>query len=159
MTGWFATILYDRRPEVCSVPTPQKFHQFVADLHRGVHNFAAHALKATLTNTAPVAANAIKADLTEIAAGNGYTAGGVALTVSSEGQTSGTYKLVIADATITASGGSIGPARYVVIYNDTPTSPADPLVCWIDYGASFTLAAGQSFAMDFSAANGLFQGT
>jgi hypothetical protein len=143
------------------MPTPQKFHQYVEDLRHGVHNFSAHKLKAMLLNTAPdVAADEVKADLpAEISAGNGYTTGGVALTVSSSGQTGGAYKLVIADAAVTASGGSIGPARYVVVYNDTPTSPADPLVCVIDYGASFTLAAGETLDLDFSATNGLISGT
>lgn len=110
-----------------------------------------------LTNSAPSATNSVKADLTEISAGNGYTAGGATLTVSSSAQSSGTYKLVIADATITASGGSIGPFRYVAIYNDTPTSPADPLIGYYDYGSSITLADGEAFTIDFDATNGVLQ--
>ena len=108
-----------------------------------------------LTNTAPVTTNSIKANLTEISAGNGYTAGGTAATVSSSAQTSGTYKLVLADVVFTASGGSIGPFRYAVLYNDTPTSPAKPLIAWWDYGSSLTLASGESFTVDFDASAGV----
>jgi hypothetical protein len=109
-----------------------------------------------LTNSAPTAANSVKADLTEISAGNGYTAGGNTASVTSWSQTSGTAKLVLADpSTWTASGGSIGPFRYAVLYNDTPTSPADPLVGYWDYGSSITLASGETFTVDFDGTNGV----
>jgi hypothetical protein len=123
-----------------------------------VHALQSDTLKVMLCNTAPVATNSVKADLTEITAANGYTAGGNAAAYSSDGQTSGTYKLVLSDpATWTASGGSIGPFRYAVLYNDTPTSPADPLIGFWDYGSSVTLAAGETFTVDFDATNGVLQ--
>lgn len=122
-----------------------------------MHNLGADTLKILLTNTAPTAATAVKADLTEIAAGNGYSAGGPTVTASSSAQTSGTYKLVIDDVTITAAGGSIGPFRYFVLYNDTPTSPADPVIGYWDYGSSITLANGESITVDFSSTNGAVQ--
>lgn len=106
-----------------------------------------------LTNTAPSASNAVKTDITEISAGNGYTAGGTAATISSSAQTSGTYKLVLADVTITASGGSIGPFRYVVLYNDTAAN--DELIGYWDYGTSVTLASGDMFTTDFDATTGV----
>lgn len=139
--------------------TFSKFNAFIEHLCEAVHNFepSAHSFKALLTNTAPASSNSVKADLTEISSGNGYTAGGNALTISSSAQTSGTYKCVVADTTWTASGGSIGPFRYVVIYNDTPTSPADPLVAYYDNGSSVTLASGSSFTTDFDGTNGFFQ--
>jgi hypothetical protein len=134
-----------------------KFNAFVEHLAEKVHNLSADTLKILLTNTAPVAGNSVVADLTEISAGNGYSAGGPAATVSASSQTSGTYKLVVDDLTITASGGSIGPFRYFTLYNDTPTSPADPLIGFWDYGSSITLADGESVTVDFSAANGALQ--
>lgn len=134
-----------------------KFNQFVEDVAEKVHNLGSDTLKILLTNTAPVATNAVKADLTEISAGNGYTAGGTAVTITSSAQSSGTYKLVGSDVTFTASGGSIGPFRYAVIYNDTPTSPADPLIGWWDYGTNVTITDGNSFLVDLSATNGILQ--
>lgn len=134
-----------------------KFNQFVEDVCEKVHNLQSDTLKVLLTNTAPVATNAVKTDLTEISAGNGYSAGGTAATVSSSAQTSGTYKLVLADVVFTASGGSIGPFRYAVLYNDTPTSPADPLIGWWDYGSSITLASGETFTWDADATTGVLQ--
>jgi hypothetical protein len=131
-----------------------KFNAFVEHLAEKVHNLGADTLKVMLTNTAPVATNSVKADLTEISAGNGYTAGGNTATITSSAQTSGVYKLVLADVVFTASGGSIGPLRYAVLYNDTPTSPADPLIGHYDYGSSITLNAGETFTVDFDATNG-----
>ena len=133
----------------------QKFNQFVEDLAEKVHNLGSDTLKVLLTNAAPTATNAVKGDLTEISSGNGYTSGGTAATISSSAQSSGTYKLVLADVTFTASGGSIGPFRYAVLYNDTPSSPADPLIGYYDYGSSITLASGESFTVDFDGSAGV----
>ena len=133
-----------------------KFHQFVEDLSKKVHNLSSDSLKVYLSNTAPNAAtHAVKADLAEIATGNGY-AGPIAVTITSCEQTSGTLKLILADlALITASGGSIGPFRYAILMNDTPTSPADPLIGAWDYGESISVADTESFLIDFSAVNGV----
>jgi hypothetical protein len=135
--------------------TFNKFNAFVEHLAEKVHNLSADTLKVMLTNTAPVASNSVRADLTEIAAGNGYTAGGTAASVTSSAQTSGTYKLVLGDVVITASGGSIGPFRYAVLYNDTPTSPADPLIGWWDYGSALTLANGETLNWDADPTTGV----
>jgi len=125
-----------------------KYQQFVEDLGKKVHNLDADALKLMLTNAAPTATNAVKSDLTEISAGNGYTAGGQAVDSLDYEHTTGTAALVIADEVFTASGGSIGPFRTTHLYNDTPTSPADPLIMAWDYGSSITLADGETFTVD-----------
>jgi hypothetical protein len=131
-----------------------KFNSFVEALAEKKHDLGADTLKVLLTNTAPVATNSVKADLTEISAGNGYTAGGNTAAVTSSAQTSGTYKLVLGDpATWTASGGSIGPFRYAVLYNDTASNKE--LIGWWDYGSSITLASGESFAVDFDPTTGV----
>jgi hypothetical protein len=134
-----------------------KFNSFVEHLAEGKMNLESDSLTIALTDSAPTAADSVFADLTEISAGNGYTAGGEAVTVTSSGQSSGTYKLVLDDATVTASGGAIGPFRYFVLVDTTPTSPDKPLIGWWDYGASLTLADGESVTVDFSAANGALQ--
>ena len=137
--------------------TFNKIQDYVEQLNKGVHIWSSHTFKAMLTNSAPVATNTIAANLTDISAGNGYTAGGMTLDTVTLSETTGTAKVTIADEVLTASGGSIGPFRYVAIYNDTATSPADALVCWYDYGSSITLASGESFTIDFDGTNGLWQ--
>ncbi len=135
--------------------TYNKFNQFVQDLANKVHNLGADTLKVLLTNTAPVAGNSVKADLTEISAGNGYSAGGTQATTTSSTQSGGVEKLIVGDVVFTASGGSIGPFRYAVFYNDTPTSPADPLIGWHDYGSAITLASGETFTWDADQSGGI----
>lgn len=135
--------------------TFNKFNSFVEALAEKVHNLGSDTLKVMLTNSAPSAANTVKANITEIAAGNGYTAGGTQAVISASSQTSGTYKLVLADVVFTASGGSIGPFRYVVLYNDTATN--DELIAYADYGSSVSLANGETFTVDFDAVNGAIQ--
>lgn len=138
-----------------------KFNCFVEDVAEKKHDLGADTLKVFLTNTAPNAATHTAYDGTtgttgpaEIAAVNGYTAGGNAAAASSSAQSAGTYKLVRADpATWTAAGGSIGPFRYAVMYNDT--SLGKQLICWWDYGSSITLAAGETFTVDLDATNGV----
>jgi hypothetical protein len=130
-----------------------KFNIFTSDLVNGKHNFGANSFKVMLTNTAPVASNAVKADLTEISAGNGYTAGGTASTITTSTAT-GTVKVTASDVVFTATGGSIGPARYAVLYN--ATTSGNPLISWWDYGSSITLNDTETLTVDFDNTNGIF---
>jgi hypothetical protein len=125
--------------------TAQIFNSFKEAVNEKVHNLGSDTLKFMLTNTAPSLANTIKTDITEIAAGNGYTAGGTAVTVTSSVQVGGTYSLVLAACTFTAAGGTIGPFRYVVLYNDTATN--DELIGYVDYGTAYTLPDAQPFTL------------
>lgn len=130
-----------------------KYQQFVEDLGNKVHDLVGtnDTLKVALTNTAPnVATHNVLGDITELGAGNGYTAGGTD-TQNDGTETGGTLTVTGVDVVFTASGGSIGPFRYVVLYNDTPTSPADPLIAYWDYGSSITLLTGETFTVDFGA--------
>ena len=133
--------------------TFNKINSFVENLSEKVHNLGSDSLKIMLTNSAPLATNTVKANLTEIGAGNGYTAGGATVTITSSSQTAGLYKLVGDDIVFTASGGSIGPFRYAVLYNDTASN--DELIGWWDYGASITLLAGETLTVDLDASNGI----
>lgn len=128
-----------------------KYNCFVENVAEKVHNLASDTLKIALSNTAPnVATHALLADITEISAGNGYTAGGNQTAQSSSSQTGGTHTLVSADpATWAAAGGSIGPFRYAVIYN--ATAAGGPLIGYWDYGSSVTLADGETFKVDLGA--------
>jgi hypothetical protein len=78
------------------------------------------------------------------------------ITTSAAIEASGTYKVTFTDLVLTASGGGIGPFRYVYIYDDTTTSPADALLCYFDYASSITVNDGETFTLDFSAASGIF---
>jgi hypothetical protein len=121
-----------------------------------VHNFSSHTFKAALTNTAPtVATDTGLANITEIAATGGYSAGGYALDGVTWTQSSNVTKLTITDEVITAAGGNVGPFRYIVVYNDSATSPADALIGYLDYGSALTLADTETLTLDFSAADGL----
>ena len=130
-----------------------KFRSFVEALAEKSHNLGSDTLKIMLTNVAPVNTNTVKADLTDIAAGSGYTAGGTAITITASAQTAGVYKLTGNDVVFTASGGSIGPFRYATMYNDTATN--DELIGWWDYGSSITLASGETFTVDLDQTNGI----
>jgi len=136
-----------------------KLNGFVEHKNHGVHNFSSHQLIVALSNTAPgsestpptgAASACVLANVTQISYANLSSRN---ITTSSSGQTSGTYKLVLADLTLTATG-TVGPFRYVYICNDTPTSPADPLIGYYDYGSSITMASGYTFTIDFDGTNG-----
>jgi hypothetical protein len=130
-----------------------KLNQFVADVANKVHNLGSDTLKVALTNTAPAATHTVFANIVEIAAGNGYTAGGGAATLISSVQSGGTYVLKLDNVTFTATAGSIGPFRYCVLYNATPA--AGNLIGWYDYGTNLTITAGNSFQVQFDATNGV----
>lgn len=121
----------------------QAFNTYTKNQAEGVHDLAGHALKIVLSNVAPSPANVVLADIAQIAAGNGYVAGGQAVSVVSSSQSGGVYSLALADVTFTASGGPLGPFRYVVLYDDTPGT--DPLIGWWDHGSEVTLAPGAPY--------------
>jgi len=132
--------------------TFNKFNSFIEYAVESA-NLGSDSFKVALTNTAPSAANSLLADITQ-ATGAPANLDSVTITTTSSAQTSGTYKLVLADKTMTASG-TVGPFRYVVIYDDTVSG--DPLVGYYDYGSSITLNSGDSFTVDFDATNGFIQ--
>ena len=132
--------------------TFNKFNSFVEAVAEKVHNLGADTLTVALTAAAnaPVATNTVLANLTQAA----YTYCSTrAITTTSSAQTSGTYKLVLVDLVLTATGGAVGPFRYVVIYNDTATNKE--LIGWYDYGADITLLDTETLTIDFDGTNGV----
>jgi len=128
-----------------------KVNDFVVNLANAM-DLDSDTLAVALTNTDPTAGtdasadgNGVFANISEIAYTNlsSRTLANVTST-----QTGGTYKLSADDLVLTASGGSVAPFRYVVVYNDTPTSPADPIIGYYDYGSSLTLNDGDTFTID-----------
>jgi hypothetical protein len=128
----------------------------------GMTDWLSHTIKATLhtsTWTPNVTTNEVKADATnELTTANGYTALGQPLTCSIPDELE-PINFVVADFSWTASGGSIGPFRYCAIWNDTPTTPADPLIGYIDVGGDTTITTGNTITFDCDQVNGLFTGT
>lgn len=141
------------------MPTFVLFHEAGKYEGDGTFDYDSHTWKAMLTNTAPTqATDAVLADITEIGAGNGYSAGGATVTMSwaETGSGTGIWQLSCADFNWTASGGTIGPFRYVVFYDDTAAS--DPLLGYLDWGSSITVADGGVFAFS-DGASGLYRKT
>lgn len=136
-----------------------KYNTFVKDLASGVHQLqtgTSHVLKVALTNTAPNAStNTVRADITELSTSGGYTSGGISVGTITGAETTGTFKLTGGTDPVWTGSGAGFTARYAVLYNDTPTSPADPLIGWWDYGSSVTVAAGETFTVDLDQTNGI----
>lgn len=134
-----------------------KLNGFVEHLSEGVHNLGSDQLKLALSNVAPTSetspptqstANCILANVTQIS----YTGLSTTdVTTTSSAQTSGTYRLVLADLTLSATA-TVGPFRYIYLYNDTHAT--DPLIGFFDYGANLTLSNGESLTIDFDQASG-----
>jgi len=129
-----------------------KFEALSEHLAEKVHNLDTDTIKLLLSNDAPSASlDAVKADLTsELTTTGGYTAGGDD-TQNATSRSGGTTTVTAVDIVWTGSGGGFGPFRYVVAYNDTPASPADPLLEYWDYGSSISIGAGETFTADFGA--------
>lgn len=131
----------------------QKFNTFLLALGEKKHNLASDSFVLGLcaAANAPVAGNSVLANLTPIAYTNISSR---ALTTTSWTQSSGTSKLIIADKTLTVSGGPAAAWRYGFIYNDTAAN--DELVGFWDRGSEIPLADGEQYTFNFDDAGGLF---
>jgi hypothetical protein len=132
--------------------TFNKFQDFTEQLVRGVHDWDANTFKVMLTNTAPVATNTIKGDLVDITAANGYPAGGTATTITVS-ESAGTTTVQGTQVVFTAAGGTVGPFRYAVLYNDSAVTPAKALIGWWDYGSAVTLNDTETMMVKFNSAS------
>jgi len=130
-----------------------KYYCSTEDLAEKVHNLGSDTLKVALTNTAPTLTHTLLSQIGEISAGAGYSAGGATVSVTSSSQSSGLYKAIATDATISASGGDIGPFRYVVLHNVTATK----LLGYWDIGSATTITDGNTWTADFDPTNGVIQ--
>ena len=128
-----------------------KFEQFVKDLAEKVHQLSTDQIEVYLSNATPsVSADAVKADLAEITTENGYT--GPIDTQNTGAESTGTYTLTGTKVVVTATG-SVGPFRYAILMNTTPSSPLDPLIAWWDRGSALTLADGETFSVKFNSSD------
>lgn len=131
--------------------TFNKFYSFTEALAEKVHNLGSDQLMVALSNTVPVNTNTQLSNITEISYTNLSSR---VITTTSSAQTTGTYKLVLTDLVLTASG-AVGPFQYVILYNNTATNKE--LIGWYDYGSALTLANTDTFTLDFDGTNGLLQ--
>lgn len=130
-----------------------KFQFFVQDIANKVHNLGSDQLSLALTDTIPVATNHVLADLTQISYTNLSSRN---ITTTSSTQTSGVYKLILTNITLTATG-TVAQFRYVVLYNNTAGS--GNLIGWWDYGSEVNMINGASLPITFDASNGVIQNT
>lgn len=132
-----------------------KYHGFVLDLANALHDMktgTVQVYKVYLSNTAPAASDATNSTAGDLSTANGYTAGGASVGTITGSQTSGTFKFVGGtDPAWTASGGSIGPFQYAILWNST----ASRRIGWWDYGAPLTLTNGNTFTVDLDQTNGI----
>ena len=131
-------------------------NSFIEDVFEGVHNFSTDQLMVALcaAANAPTAEDSLLEDLTEI----DYTnLSSRAVTTISSSQTDGVYKLILEDLVLTATGGPVGPFRYIDLYNDTPAGK--PLIGWADYGSDLTLQNGEVLTLDFDGTSGAISAT
>lgn len=127
----------------------EKFNQFVEDVAHGVHDFSANQIVVALTDTDPTASSSTLSQITEVDYADCSTRN---VTLGSSAQVGGVYKLTLNDLTLQSSG-TVGPFRYVVLYNDSPSG--DPLVGYYDYGSSITLNNTETLEINFDDANGV----
>ena len=141
--------------------TFNKFNDFLSQLLIGTHNLdfggtstgaGIGVVKVYLSTAVPSATNSVKADVAEMPPGQGnYSTGGADI-ANGIARTGGTAIMTAVDVVWTGTGTGFGPFRYVMLYNDTPSSPADPLIGWYDYGSNVSVAAGETFTVDFGTA-------
>jgi hypothetical protein len=133
------------------------YNDFKEQILSGKHNLVngGHAIKITLHNgyTPNIDTHQVWTDVsgTEYGTGDGYTAGGVTLANQSvTADDSNDQALFDADDASWAALGPMTPAipSHAIIWNDGQTSPADPLICYIELGV--TAPNGATYNIAFS---------
>lgn len=130
--------------------TFNKHNVLVADLPNKVHDLSSDTIQVYLTDTLPTAANSVIANITEIVYTN---ISARAVTTTSSTQTAGVYSLVLVDLVLTASG-TVPQFQWVGIYNIT--AAGGPLIGWYDYGSKVNMLTSETFTIDFTDAQTLF---
>jgi hypothetical protein len=128
------------------------FQPFLANLFNGQNAPGADVIKLMLSNTVPMITWGTFAQVPEIPAGAGYSAGGFPLTVVSSTQTGGVYTLVLQDTTLIATG-IMAPWRWAIIYD----AAKNTLIGYADNGVVISLDAGELVNFHFDPISGLIQ--
>ena len=121
------------------------------DIANKVHDFNSDTFRLALTNSAPVLSTTfLLSNVTQIANGNGYTTAadgagmGATLTFSRTGQVT---SVTMSNSPAWTATGVVGPFRYIVWWNDTPTSPLNPVIGWLDHGSPVTMASTDTYTV------------
>lgn len=131
-----------------------KYTAAIEPLLEGI-NSGSDAWKVALSNTVNVADTTFTPGTTDLATGNGYTAGGNAATTSSAAQSGGTFKLVLNSPAVWTATGAGFTFRYAILWDSTTSTP----VAYWDYGSSQAVAAGETVTVTLDPTNGVFQAT
>lgn len=118
-------------------------------------NAGSDAWKVALSNTINAADTTFTPGTTDLATGNGYTAGGNAATTSSSTVSAGTFKLVLNSPAVWTATGAGFTFRYAILWDSTTSTP----VGYWDYGSSQAVAAGETVTVTLDGTNGVFQAT
>ena len=116
-------------------------------------NSQTDAWKVALSATVNVADTAFTPGTTDLATGNGYTAGGNAAALVTAAQTAGVYKLVLSSPAVWTASGAGFTFRYAILWDSTTSTP----VAYWDYGSSQVVAVGETVTVTLDGTNGVFQ--
>lgn len=126
-----------------------KYNCFVQDVANKRHDMktgTADIYRVYLTNTAPAATDTSYSSSGEPANANGYTTLGPSIGTITGAQAGGVFSFSGGtNPSWTASGGSIGPFRYAILYN--ASAAGTPVIGYWDYGTSITLTNGNQFVV------------
>ena len=155
--GTFTTAAQQPQTQTHYLTAPAMSYAVSSDLTRKVHDLSLDQFKLCLTNSDISRSSDLSYtdDLSgkEIQPGNGYLTGGALLSTSLS-RTAGVTTVYSDVAEIQASGGIIGPYRYVAIYNDS--SAGKRVVCSYDLKTEYTIQDGDRAEFRFGSEGKLF---
>lgn len=130
-----------------------KFNSFKEYLNKGKIDWSTHTFKIEFLGAPALSTNSVKADLTEISAGGGYSSGGVTVNVLSVSQSGGVTSVMVAAASLTTSG-SVGPVYGLALYDDSATG--DPLICYCNFAAPITIPTSTTWSLGLETSNAFY---
>lgn len=137
------------------------YNIFKKDLNDKVHDLGADLITITLHNgyTPNIDTHVVWTDVsaTEYSTADGYTQGGKQLAGHSVTvDTTNDWSEIDFISPVWSALGALTPAipSHAIVWNDTPSSPVDPLICYILLGTTAT--NGGDYTIDFHA-DGLFK--
>ena len=132
------------------------FATFLRDLGEEKHDLSSDTFKARLINVEvdPDWDTWSDCSAYEIDNGNGYTTGGVTLTVTSWGATDGAIRWFLVSPVWTSATSGMASYRSLIILNDT--APSDELCLYVDYGFGRSVPVGENAPIFLDEENGAF---